>query len=334
MSEEGTPGPQGVSNINTALVIQATQGGFSDNTGFGVGALANNADDNSVSAFGFHALNANTSGTLNSAFGNQALASNVGGANNSAFGTYSLQANTTGSGNSAFGYDSFYSDISGSNNCIFGALTLNSAIAGNRNCAIGYATGHLLLTGADNVLLGYLAGNAYTGAESNNIIVGSQNAFASDGGTVGESNVTRIGPVVARNNQQVGQGWPGIYTAYNYGSQNGALTAQGSYTPPAVAGSYVVKANVYCTIGTTTSFSVKVNYHDLNGTAHSDILPLVSAVAPGVFLLNGLVVVAGTYYAMPIMISVDNSQTPITFSTVGTFTTVTYFLNAEVEQVI
>jgi hypothetical protein len=70
----------------------------------------------------------------------------------------------------------------------------------------------------------------------------------------------------------------------------------------------------------------------LNGTSHADILPLVSAAAPGVFLLNGLVIAAGTYYAMPIEIDIDNSQTPITFSTVGTFTTVTYFLNATLEQ--
>jgi len=129
-----------------------------------------------------------------------------------------------------------------------------------------------------------------------------------------------------------GLGVPAIYTAYASGSQNAALTAVGSYTPPATAGRYRVTANVYCTVGTTTTFSVKVNYYDLNGTGHADILPLVSAAAPGVFLLNGLVIAAGTYYAMPIEIDIDNSQTPITFSTVGTFTTVTYFLNATLEQ--
>lgn len=129
-----------------------------------------------------------------------------------------------------------------------------------------------------------------------------------------------------------GLGVPAIYTAYPSGSQNAALTAVGSYTPPATAGRYRVTANVYCTVGTTTTFSVKVNYKDLNGTAHADILPLVSAAAPGVFLTNGLVIAAGTYYAMPIEIDIDNSQTPITFSTVGTFTTVTYFLNTTLEQ--
>jgi|GEM_PF-1581698 hypothetical protein len=129
-----------------------------------------------------------------------------------------------------------------------------------------------------------------------------------------------------------GLGLSAIYTAYASGSQNAALTAVGSYTPPATAGRYRVTANVYCTVGTTTTFSVKVNYKDLNGTSHADILPLVSAAAPGVFLLNGLVIAAGTYYAMPIEIDIDNSQTPITFSTVGTFTTVTYFLNATLEQ--
>jgi len=129
-----------------------------------------------------------------------------------------------------------------------------------------------------------------------------------------------------------GLGLSAIYTAYASGSQNAALTAVGSYTPPATAGRYRVTANVYCTVGTTTTFSVKVNYKDLNGTSHADILPLVSAAAPGVFLLNGLVIAAGTYYAMPIEIDIDNSQTPITFSTVGTFTAVTYFLNATLEQ--
>jgi hypothetical protein len=124
-----------------------------------------------------------------------------------------------------------------------------------------------------------------------------------------------------------------VWTAYNSTPTNGALTAVGSYIPPALAGTYRVMVNVYCTVGTTCSFSVKVNYKDLNGTAHSDVISLLAAAAPGVWLAGGLVVAAGTYYSLPFLISINNSATPITFSTVGTFTTVTYSLNASGEQV-
>jgi hypothetical protein len=140
------------------------------------------------------------------------------------------------------------------------------------------------------------------------------------------------GVTVFGSNPTAGLGLPPIYTAYQSGSTNAALTAVGSYTPPAAAGLYRVMVHIYCTVGTATSFSVKVNYKDLNGTAHADIFPLASAAAPGVFLTNGLVIAAGTYYSLPLLIAIDNSQTPITFSTVGTFTTVTYFLDATLEQ--
>lgn len=373
-------------NINSALVIQASQNGHVSNTGFGTQALAANSGDNYNTAFGYQSMQANIGGNYNSAFGSQvfsfnttgnrnnafgygALYDNVSGSDNcafglqalntatttsscSGFGNYALEWNTgannsafglnamvgngvasAGAANCAFGLDALYHYSTGNDNCAFGYQSLYLATTANYNCAFGFNTLGALLTGNNNVALGINAGSNYTGAETANIIIGHDVL-----GTAGESNVTRIGVgttgAVARNNQQVGQGWPGIYAAYNSGSQNGALTAVGSYTPPAVAGTYRVTVNVYCTVGTTTSFSVKVNYKDLNTTSHADILPLVSAAAPGVFLTNGLVIAAGTYYGMSLLISVDNSQTPITFSTVGTFTTVTYFLNAEVEQVI
>jgi hypothetical protein len=43
-----------------------------------------------------------------------------------------------------------------------------------------------LVTGDENLLIGYTAGNAYTGAESNNILIGTLS------GVNGESNVTKI----------------------------------------------------------------------------------------------------------------------------------------------
>jgi len=67
----------------------------------------------------------------------------------------------------------------------FGFYNLTTGV---HNTGFGHQVGYSLITGANNTFLGYTAGSAYTGAESNNILIG-----ASVTGTVGENTTTRIG---------------------------------------------------------------------------------------------------------------------------------------------
>jgi hypothetical protein len=123
---------------------------------------------------GTQALNSLTSGTQNTAVGAFALQSNTSGGENTAFGTTALNNNTTGFEDVAVGTAALYNLTTGSGNIGIGqqAFSFNST------------TG--LTTGSFNVGIGYQTGNAYTGAETNNILIRHS-------GVVGENNTIRIG---------------------------------------------------------------------------------------------------------------------------------------------
>ena len=100
--------------------------------------------------------------------------------------------------------------------------------------------------------------------------------------------------------------------------QTAAKTNLINYTPPAVIGVYRLLAMVNVTAWTTpASFTIAVTYKDDQGNADTETL----AVARG---STGAVAAAITavdrWYAIPLLISTDNSQTAITLSTTGTFT--------------
>ena len=141
--------------------------------------------------------------------------------------------------------------------------------------------------------------------------------------------VIQIGGVATVGNPGV----PAVVVHYKSGSTHGAITNGVDYTPAAAIGAYRLNIVVDCTVGTTSSFAVVVGYTDFEGTAHTDTVTLFPSTTPGAFLLNGLVVAAGWYYAFPLYFEIDNSATPITLSTTGTFTTVTYFLRAVLEKI-
>ena len=149
-------------------------GAGDSNAGLGNTALANNAGtrDNAVGSAALGGAPGNT-GNYNNAFGVLALTKNTSGFGNNALGDEALTANTTGADNSALG-DS--------------ALHANN---GNSNTAVGASALLQLATGGNNLALGYQAGLALTGAESFNIILGSQ-------GVVGDNNTTRIGSAQSR----------------------------------------------------------------------------------------------------------------------------------------
>jgi hypothetical protein len=121
-------------------------------------------------------------GTHNTFIGQQAgnaSGMNVGSStDNNALGFTTLGSLTTGQSNSAFG------DVAGV-----------SITTGSFNMAYGTQSLQHLLTGSYNIGIGYQSGNAYTGAESSNLLLSSP-------GLIGESNVIRIGTSGNGNGQQ------------------------------------------------------------------------------------------------------------------------------------
>lgn len=114
--------------------------------------------------------------------------------NNNGIGQNSLASLTTGHLNNCLGY---------------GALT--ALTTGNRNNAFGHQTGSLLVSGSYNVLLGNLSGSTYTTSESSNIQINNL-------GTLGESNVLRIGAGTGSGNQQLNKAYISGIAGVNVGS--------------------------------------------------------------------------------------------------------------------
>lgn len=129
-----------------------------------------------VSFVGFgNTINLHTTDNLgNTSVGAGSGASIVAGVSNTFFGT-SAGTLCTGNSNTLIGWGCGQNITTGSANTGLGSGALAGLVTG-------------LMTGINNVGIGNGAGSAYTGAESNNIILGSAVP-----GVVGESNVLRIG---------------------------------------------------------------------------------------------------------------------------------------------
>lgn len=115
---------------------------------------------------------------------------------NTALGAGALGSLTTGSGNTCGGSNAGGVLDAGTSNSLWGAESGSSITSGTNNSVCGEDCLVHLTTGGFNFILGQGAGNAYTSSETNNIIVGRTD------GTVGESNVTRIGFVSANASVQ------------------------------------------------------------------------------------------------------------------------------------
>lgn len=93
-----------------------------------------------------------------------------------------------GGANSGFGAGALAAQTSGNNNTVVGAAGLASFTGGNGNVGVGFEVAIGLLTGSENTIIGDLAGTGYSGAESSNILIGS-NVL----GNAGNSNELYIG---------------------------------------------------------------------------------------------------------------------------------------------
>jgi len=143
-------------------------------------------------------------------------ASGAGLAFNYGFGGLVFAALTTGQYNVGMGYGSLGVMTTGSQNtCVGGVSVLDALTTGSYNTGIGAGTLHSLITGAGNIAIGLYgvslgSGRIYTGSESWNICIGA-------GGTIGESNVLRIGTQEAAG--------VGVNKAYIAGIYNTAVGA-------------------------------------------------------------------------------------------------------------
>jgi hypothetical protein len=192
--------------IGSGALRSNTAGAF--NMAIGTEALRDNTADFNL-AIGFRVGFTNTTGRHLTGIGAAALQFNTIGNFNTAIGAAALQNNTTASfnvavgdaalgafngttafdgANTALGSLALTAETSGQENVAVGRRALQSLTDGDNNVALGWRSGDSLATGSLNTLLGSQAGNNYTGAESNNIIIGG-----GIGGTAGESNTIRIG---------------------------------------------------------------------------------------------------------------------------------------------
>jgi hypothetical protein len=126
-----------------------------------------------------------------------------------------------GSDNTATGSGAFGNGINGSDNTAYGAGSLFYLGNGSFNTAVGDNALIGLNTGSNNIALGYNAGSSYGSKESGNIDIGNT-------GTVGESNVIRIGSsqtntFIAGVINGNGNGLTNLNAAQLAGSFNGTL---------------------------------------------------------------------------------------------------------------
>lgn len=133
---------------------------------------------------------------------------------NIALGGLSLNTISSGYYNVCIGHSTGASITTSQGNCLYGNGS-GVLITGNGNTAYGHETmfsaGGVsgLTSGEFNIALGYTAASAWTGAESFNILIGSES------GTAGDSNITRIGSWVGGGANQTKcfiQGIRGIVT--------------------------------------------------------------------------------------------------------------------------
>lgn len=178
------------------------------------------SDDTSIFV-GKDSGNLSATGTDNAALGNLALDSVTTGSRNTAIGSSTMPYLLGGSNNTAVGYGALQDATTANNNVGLGTAALKEVTGGQYNIAIGsgeiaptvFGAGYNLLTGQNNILIGggtgvagTGAGHNYTGAESNNICLGNATV-----GTLGESNVMRLGTTGAGAGQVSTTFLAGIY---------------------------------------------------------------------------------------------------------------------------
>jgi hypothetical protein len=122
-------------NIN-GLTVGKGLASVSQNTAFGVTALASNTTGTAVTAIGYHAGLANTTSNHNTYIGNQSGPS------------------ATGANNTFVGSGSGFVNAAGAQNTFIGTFSGYEVTSGTYNTTLGYNTGRGITTGSYNTIIG------------------------------------------------------------------------------------------------------------------------------------------------------------------------------------
>ncbi len=128
-----------------------------------------------------------TFGTNNVFVGSGAGNFTTSGTGNSVLGEGSLAAATSGYNNTIAGMNGAGGLTTGFDNIFLGVGTAALFTTGSNNIGLGTQVLPNLVSGTNNIALGFNAGGAYTGSESNNVLLGD------NVGVIGDASVIRIG---------------------------------------------------------------------------------------------------------------------------------------------
>lgn len=250
-------------------------------TGFGYGALRNNAAG-SNSGFGKDALPNATTGGFNCAFGYQTLIANTQGTLNAAYGSRTMENNVTGNQNVAIGHRSLGNSVGGNGNVAVGYYSLPLS-TGSGNIGIGNTTPASLTSGDNNIFIGNgTAANLTSG--DNNVFIGkiTVNNFPSTATAVGNDAKRTIilADGTSLNSSQKllisENGCAGINIGNNAIPQNRlVINATGTGAQPGTAG---LRFNNYT--NTTTSITNPTN-KVLSLNANGDVILVNDLVGTG-----------------------------------------------------
>lgn len=202
-------GGTGITTSGSGSTVTITASGGSGivtidgNTGSVTGSTVTIASDEGTLSFGSSGTTLflqSSDGNDNTGIGQNALVSLTSGTNNTAVGRGAGDSVTSGIQNCFFG-DSAGSTAStpaltGSQNNGYGANAFGALTSGNHNNAVGFNGLNQLTTGTYNAVLGSGSGVNYTTSESHNVLI-------NNGGTLGESNVLRIGAATGTGTQNL-----------------------------------------------------------------------------------------------------------------------------------
>lgn len=193
------------------------------------------------------------------------------------------------------------------------SLAIVDATTATSSTAGAVVIANALGTGATSVAIG--GGAIWTGS------------YIVSGGAI------QVGTKINNYNGVATAGWgvPAIQGANRVTAQTGASASVTTYTVGAADGTFTVSGNVLVTTSTTHTFTMTCAYTDEGNTARVLTLPfslLAGTTTTSITNTNGAV----PYMGLKVMIRCK-AATAITFATTGTFTTVTYNAEGNIQQV-
>lgn len=191
-------------------------------------------------------------------------------------------------------------------------------------------------TGFTRLALGPVTSNAHPGFRNSGatleIVAADNSAFA----PVSMANLGLVSStsqiVTYRGISTAGFGVPAIFGSGRSTAQTAAVASVAAYTVGGADGSFEVWPNVNVTASTTNSITVTCTYTDENNTSRTITFSFVQNGVPAPIQTITNVTGVGAYAGMPLRVRCK-AATTITVATTGTFTSVTYNVEASIMQI-